>query len=270
MAAIPGDAISALAKLALNVADASAVEEICMALESGRLGQSSTGPIRASIAQGHSKIESQIASLQALWCSRFPSVSGETLASALRAAVAGILLERDLSPKTQIVWSGPKVEGSYVRATREVVREIIRGSQRELLIVGYWLAAPDDGEGIIGELIELTAEAVSRGTALTMILDERKRGDGRDNRDVLQGIWPKGITFPRLLTWKLPNDDKHLKLHAKALVADEHDALVTSANLTWYAMDRNMEMGIRVVGRPAAAISQHIKLLENQGTLQLY
>jgi cardiolipin synthase A/B len=270
MATIPKDVVRHLAEIALAVVDASAVEDICQALQSGRLEQASTGPIRSSIAHGNPQIEIQIASLQSLWSSRFSALPAEALASALRASASGILLERELSPKTQIVWSGPKVEGSFVRATREVVREIMRGSQHELLIVGYWLAAPDDGEGIIGELIDLAADAMRRGAVLTMILDERKRTDGRDNRGVLLGIWPSGVPLPRLLTWKLPTDDKHLKLHAKVLVADERDALVTSANLTGYAMDRNMEMGIRVVGRPAATISQHLKLLESQGTLQLF
>ena len=56
-------------------------------------------------------------------------------------------------------------------------------------------------------------------------------------------VWPMGVPLPRVLTWRLPSNDRHLKLHAKVLVADGHDALVTSANLTSYALDRNMEMG---------------------------
>jgi phosphatidylserine/phosphatidylglycerophosphate/cardiolipin synthase-like enzyme len=54
------------------------------------------------------------------------------------------------------------------------------------------------------------------------------------------------------------------------LVADRNDALVTSANLTSYAMDRNMEMGVRVVGRPAATIAKHFDLLTACGILDSY
>lgn len=248
--------------------DVSAVEDICTALESGHLKPKSTAAIRSALASGSPRLEEQIKRLQALWTSSFPDLPGPALALAFRASADGIQLERLLSPKTQVVWTGPKVEGSYVRATREVVREIIRDAKHELLIVGYWLSARDEGEGIIEELIELLAEAVCRGTVLTMILDERQRSDGSDNRKILVDVWPKLIPLPRLLTWKLPTDDRHLKLHAKVLVADERDALVTSANLTWYAMDRNIEMGVRIVGQPAATISRHIKLLDQQGTLQ--
>jgi phosphatidylserine/phosphatidylglycerophosphate/cardiolipin synthase-like enzyme len=76
--------------------------------------------------------------------------------------------------------------------------------------------------------------------------------------------------LPNILTWRLPPGDQHLKLHAKVLVADRRDALVTSANLTSYAMDRNMEMGVRIVGHPAIDIARHFDLLEAHGVLEPY
>jgi phosphatidylserine/phosphatidylglycerophosphate/cardiolipin synthase-like enzyme len=82
--------------------------------------------------------------------------------------------------------------------------------------------------------------------------------------------WPLGVTLPKILTWRLPPGDQHLKLHAKVLVADRRDALVTSANLTSYAMDRNMEMGVRIVGHLAVDIARHFDLLEAHGVLEPY
>ena len=137
-------------------------------------------------------------------------------------------------------------------------------------MVGYWIAARDDGEGIIEELIAALAEAVARGVTMTVIIDERVRADGRDNRGILVSAWPVGLALPKILTWRLPVGDQHLKLHAKVLVSDRRDALVTSANLTFYAMDRNMEMGVRIVGGPAADIARHFDLLARGGVLELY
>jgi phosphatidylserine/phosphatidylglycerophosphate/cardiolipin synthase-like enzyme len=171
---------------------------------------------------------------------------------------------------TQVVWTGPKVEGSFLRSTREVLREILRGAQRDLLVIGYWIAARDEGEGIIEEVIASLAAAVQRGVNLVVIMDERQRGDGRDNRQVLLEAWPGAVALPRILTWRLPPDDRHLKLHAKVLVADGKDALVTSANLTFYAMDKNMEMGVRVVGVPASSIADHFYRLIDTGILKDY
>jgi cardiolipin synthase len=39
-------------------------------------------------------------------------------------------------------------------------------------------------------------------------------------------------------------------LHAKAAIADDHTALVTSANLTGHGINENMELGLLVRGGP--------------------
>ncbi len=39
-------------------------------------------------------------------------------------------------------------------------------------------------------------------------------------------------------------------LHAKCAIADDHTALVTSANLTGFAIKENMELGILIRGGP--------------------
>lgn len=55
-----------------------------------------------------------------------------------------------------------------------------------------------------------------------------------------------------LYTWPptlLPeHDPRHASLHAKAAIADDHVAFVASANLTGYALDKNMELGLLVQG----------------------
>lgn len=264
------DSANRLAMLAKELLDMDALEGVCEALETGRLTQISTGAIRSAISQGSSQIELGLLRLQDVWGSDLKGMSGSDLGISLQVAAAAIRNEREASTKTQVVWSGPEVKGSYVRATREVVREIVRDAKREVIVVGYWLAGREDGEGIIQELVQLLSEAVIRGVVLTVVLDERQRPDGTDNRKILSDLWPSSTPFPRLLTWRLPPGEKHLKLHAKVMVADESDALVTSANLTWYAMDRNIEMGVRVTGQPAAVIAAHIKLLDQNEILQVF
>lgn len=257
-----------LAEIALALADATGLEEVCGALESGRLQLDSTAPVRAAVAGGSSVVEAYLQALQNLWSREASTLSATALAISLRASVAAALESRHRQPVTQVVWTGPKVEGSFLRSTREVVRELIRGARNELLVIGYWIAARDEGEGIIEEVIELVGEAVHRGVSVRVIIDERERTDGRDNRQVLLAAWPSEVSFPQIFTWRLPASDRHLKLHAKVLVADRKDALVTSANLTFYAMDRNMEMGVRVVGAPASSIADHFHRLIDAGVLE--
>jgi phosphatidylserine/phosphatidylglycerophosphate/cardiolipin synthase-like enzyme len=259
-----------LAEIALALADASGLESTCTALEDGQLRRESAEAVRAFLAGGNTTVESCLRLLQEAWILTAPELSGEALALVLRTSLSSLTTFRRRVPATQIVWTGPKVDGSFLRATREVVREILRGVRSELLIVGYWIAAREDGDGIIEEIIDLLADAVRRGVIVTVVVDERVRSDGRDNRRILVTAWPSSVTLPHILTWRLPPDDQHLKLHAKVLVADQRDALVTSANLTSYAMDRNMEMGVRIVGQPAYDIAKHFNLLARSGVLESY
>lgn len=254
-----------IAVIAQAFLDAGASDAVCRALEGGHLVRTSTGAIRAAIAGGTPRVEQHVVDLQTAWP---PSVPAHELATALRVATRALEASHARAPRTQVVWTGPGVEGSFLRSTREVVREIVGGAARELLVVGYWLAANDDDEGIIAEVIESLASAAQRGVAVTLLLDERVRKDGKSNRAVLTQCWPSAVSLPRLLTWRLPKNDAHLKLHAKVLISDRRDALVTSANLTMYAMDRNMEMGIRLTGVPAADIARHFELLESGGIVE--
>ena len=259
-----------LAEIALALTDASGLETVCSALEGGGLSREATAATRAAVAGGNATVESCLRSLQEVWTRAGSALSAEAIALLLRTSVASVAAFRRRVPATQVAWTGPKVEGSFLRATREVVREILREARMELLVVGYWIAARDDGEGIIEEIIDSLAEAVGRGVSVTVIVDERLRPDGRDNRRILMSAWPPRVTRPKILTWRLPPDDQHLKLHAKVLVADRRDALITSANLTSYAMDRNMEMGVRIIGHPALDIARHFDLLAGRGVLEPY
>ena len=264
------DAFTQLADLAVAITDASALERVCRALESGRITIESTAAMRADVAEGSVKVEALLRVLQLAWSTISPALSGSMLAFLLRTSAASVAVVRRQMASTEVVWTGPKVEGSFLRATREVVRELLRSAQAELLVVGYWIAARDDGEGIIEEVIASLADAVTRRVAVTVVVDERIRPDGRDNRTILLSTWPTGVQLPKVLTWRLPADDEHLKLHAKVLVADRRAALITSANLTSYAMDRNMEMGVRIAGHPAQNIARHFDLLEANGVIEAY
>jgi cardiolipin synthase len=264
------DVVNRLAQLALMISDTSSADAICEALGAGQLNRESTSAARAAVAGGNTAIENHLRTLQTTWRIIDPEVSGPSLALVLRTSMAAASATGQQAPVPQVVWTGPRVEGSFLRATREVVREILRAARQEILVVGYWIAARDDGEGIIEELIAAVADAIARGVKARVIVDERARPDGRDNRSILISAWPVGVPLPKILTWRLPAGDQHLKLHAKVLVADRSDALVTSANLTSYAMDRNMEMGVRVVGRPAMDIAAHFDLLEAQGVIERF
>jgi len=205
--------------------------------------------------------------LVSIWSTKYATLCGSGFSDLLEAIGHGIAIERQTGPRTEVVWTGPTVAGSYLRATRQVVQDIIQSASSELLVVGYWIAGKGDVEGIINDVIDQVGDAVRRGVKVTLVLDRGEKGYGKNNRDTLLELWPPALELPKILTWAVPEQEKHLKLHAKVLVADRADALVTSANLTMHALDRNMEMGVRIIGNPAKLISEQFRLLGNSGVL---
>lgn len=261
------DAAVLVAKFVRIAMDYEVLEEVCSALEDGKLTPDCTAVTYANIARGNAQVESAIGGLLKVWRDTYSAASPQIVSLVLKACGAAVQRERLSIPRLEVVWTGPRTEGSFVRATKEVVRELINGANNDLLIVGFWFIAKDNTDGPMSEIVDCIFRAIGRGVKVTMILDERKRKDGRDNKTILLSVWPDPGNPPRLLTWKLPGDDPHLKLHAKVLVADQKDALITSANLTDYAMSKNIEMGVHVTGESAAAIARHFLLLEEDETL---
>jgi len=257
-----------LAHLVLRLANAGGLDATLDALRDGTLPRGAGVVPRGRVAAGRTGVVAMLKELDAVW-SKYPStLDAFQLALMLRCIAAGARVQRERSPDTEVVWTGPGVDGSYLRATRQVVQDVIQSSQAQLLVVGYWLAGRGDAEGIINEIIEQIADAVTRGVNVTMVLDmTAEKKDGKNNLETLRELWPNNVALPRLLTWEIPANERHLKLHAKVLVADQRDALVTSANLTMYALDRNIEMGVRVSGTSAERIAQHFELLRQDEVL---
>lgn len=259
-----------LAQSVRQLINAGAFAEVIQAVESNAVTAQSGSASIARLAAGRSSVQGALTSLIATWSGEFSALGNSVFALQLAAIKDAVAQTESEATQTEVVWTGPKVEGSYLRATRQVVQDIISAAQSELLVVGYWLAGKEDYEGIINDIVELMANAVERGVKVTMVLDEGEKGYGKNNRDKLIALWPQDTPQPKLLTWKIPPDDKHLKLHAKVLVADRHDALVTSANLTMYALDRNMEMGVRAQGQPSKRIALQFDLLEQYQVIVPY
>ena len=58
------------------------------------------------------------------------------------------------------------------------------------------------------------------------------------------------------------------KLHAKAVIVDGHDVLLTSANMTNAAYDKNIELGVLCRGGTTAArVQKHFDALITGGVL---
>jgi phosphatidylserine/phosphatidylglycerophosphate/cardiolipin synthase-like enzyme len=171
------------------------------------------------------------------------------------------------STKPDLVWSGPEVPGLHARDTRRVFDELVGMAERSIWASTY---AFFDGPRMFAGLCRRME--VCPHLQVTLLLNiERKRGDTSAPEQLVRRFadrfwstdWP-GACRPRVFydPRALEADGPAGVLHAKAVVADDELVLVTSANLTEAALDRNIELGLLVRDRAlAATVSRHFRVL---------
>lgn len=166
-------------------------------------------------------------------------------------------------PDPEIVWTGPvATSGGIVRSTWSVFLDMIESARQHLLLVGYNLTVQTNTTETI---LKSLAQAKRNGCHVTMALH-----DNGINVTQLLRAWPEELAIPRMLKWKGRQNDQLASLHAKLLVIDRQDLLVTSANLSYHGMESNMELGVRIRGEQASQVVRHFQALEREGILEPY
>ena len=173
---------------------------------------------------------------------------------ALRVANRLRSVERLVRPEIEIAWTGPAAAGPLVRSTSVVLEEMLEGVREagEVLLVGYALTVEPGTR--MERVVDLLVESARRRATLSIVLHSDK--DETKNLDNLLKLWDVFVRKPKVYTWRPPPDHSFTKLHAKCLVVDRLDALVTSANFTFHGLESNLELGLRVRGPQAGAIAE--------------
>jgi len=190
--------------------------------------------------------------------------------------------ERILAQQTQdavdLVWTGEEVPGTESRDTYVVVQELFKSAQSSVLISSYALDQGEKSDHLFGFLAERMDTFPD--LQVRMFLNVK-----RNYRDTTSGavllrefaerfrnqVWPgkrlpEVFHDPRALTH---TQGPRACLHAKCVVVDDERVLVTSANFTEAAHERNIEAGVLVADRGAAkAIRTQFETLVTKGALR--
>ena len=164
--------------------------------------------------------------------------------SVLRLCLQALRIQHEeLQPKlldAELVATLPPETPGIARPTEQMVRQMIDDATSEIILVGYELTDRN--------LIGLLAAAASRGAIVIVICD---RGRGTASRVLESWLSP---TPPPMIYHDRRRADgaTYASMHAKCLLVDASDLLVTSANFTFHGLHGNIEIGVRVRGILAA------------------
>jgi phosphatidylserine/phosphatidylglycerophosphate/cardiolipin synthase-like enzyme len=181
-------------------------------------------------------------------------------AAYLRGVAAGYAQHAD-AQSVESVWTGPSSHAVPVRATAQVLIDVVTAARSELLLMTY-SAKP------YPPLLDALGEAVAQGVAVSVVV-ETLQGAG----SALSGAEPAAAfsSIPGVQLWHWPvacRTEPGAKMHAKLAVADRAVLFVSSANLTSSGVGTNLEAGLLVRGGTAAIRAvEHICELKAQGVL---
>jgi phosphatidylserine/phosphatidylglycerophosphate/cardiolipin synthase-like enzyme len=179
--------------------------------------------------------------------------------------------------RVDIVWTGPEVEGSLSRDSATVARELLGQAERSVLLASY---AIDPKEGKVKGLLGGLADRMDANPELDVQLFINVKRPWKDERAAevlvaeeavrLRGLWP-GERRPTVYFDPRALDIGHgprACLHAKVVVVDQKKALVTSANLTEAAHERNIEAGVLIEDADVArTLERQFRSLVEAGAL---
>lgn len=186
--------------------------------------------------------------------------------SVLLQSVSAALTYQRQKQKIELTWTGPRSSYINMRRTDQALIELINAARTRILIVSF---AVYKARNILSTL----EKAAKRGVEITIILESPEPSEGKNAYSTIRAlgaalrdkskvfIWPyaKRVTTP---------DGKIGSLHAKVCVADGNHLFLSSANLTDYAMNLNMEMGLLLFGSDLPVrIESHFGELIANGTL---
>lgn len=175
------------------------------------------------------------------------------LAGQSRLAALGmlnlVLAERAARKKRpELVWTGPEASTAVARDTAIVLRELFEGAKESVILAGYWFTK---GGAVLEPLYKSMRDKGVTARFFVHVEHPNTKTDlathvDHELRRFVKQSWPFGPPIPEIYF-----DNRHLdpsidpvKMHAKCVVVDGERAFVSSANFTYQAHERNIEVGV--------------------------
>jgi phosphatidylserine/phosphatidylglycerophosphate/cardiolipin synthase-like enzyme len=192
-----------------------------------------------------------------------PDLDGRAVALAIQvSAHAAMALSNE--QRIDVAWTGPGTDAVPLRRVDQVLYELMESAERELVLVTYaaYKAA---------RALDALQAAIERGVRVALVIELAEESGGKITFDGLDGIRAR-VPRANVFYWPLERRPRsaagaHGAMHVKCLIADRKTALVSSANLTDYALEMNMELGLVVSGAVPGRLAAHFDQLVLRGEL---
>lgn len=181
-------------------------------------------------------------------------IASSELASMLMAASHAYTKTRS-EQSIELVWTGPTTPVVAARRTEQALLQVINSASQTLFLTSF--VAYD-----VSSIVKALNGVVDRGVQVSMLLESSLDYGGSISIDGI-GKMMEVVPGARLYAWQDKAEQfSGGRVHAKIALADASSCFITSANLTGFAMEKNMEAGVLISGgRVPKALDEHLRAL---------
>jgi len=178
------------------------------------------------------------------------------LAGMLTGAAAAYNHARGVQ-EVELVWTGPSSKLIATRKTEQALLEVIDAARNHLFMTSF---VAYEVPSVMGAL----RRAIDRGAVISMLFEASDKHGGTVSTDAMATM-KAALPSARIYSWSEKAEAfAGGRVHAKVAVADERFCFVSSANLTGYAMEKNMEAGVLIRGGATPRdLHRHLEALVN-------
>lgn len=184
--------------------------------------------------------------------------------------VESVLAERTVRPRPELelVWTGREGGATLSRDTNQVLLQLFARAERRVIVAGF---AFYEASNIFEPL-----HARARDAGVDVEFFIHVDGTGQNARmspcNFFTYSWPWRDVTPRLYyDARADNADASSTMHAKCVIIDDCEVLITSANFTGRAQHDNVELGVLIRDAEfAARVSGQWHTLVTQGLFRAW
>lgn len=173
-------------------------------------------------------------------------------AAAASLVVEAVLAERTARPRPELelVWTGREGGGTLSRDTSQALPQMFARAERRVIVAGF---AFYEASNIFEPL-----HARARDAGIEVEFFIHVDGTGQNARmspsNFFTYSWPWRDVTPRLYyDARADAADASSTMHAKCVIVDDREVLITSANFTGRAQHANVELGVLICDAEFAA-----------------
>ena len=180
-------------------------------------------------------------------------INPEAMSACLELVAQSVATRPPLEDLVDLVTTGPEAGGVANRSTEVVVSDLFRNAHRSVLVAGY---AIYQGQKIFQSLAERMEQRADLQVRMFLDVPRAREDTSSSSAHFARFVhtfktsqWPKAAPTPSVYCCQEiigSQVGKPGSLHAKCIVVDNEQVLVSSANFTEAGQNRNIEVGLLV------------------------